>query len=47
LSSITIIRGFVFVFDGNYKEAIDSFRKILSIKPANIVAANNSATCQM
>lgn len=40
-------RGFVHIFDGNYKDAIDNFRKILSIKPANVIAANNIATCQM
>jgi tetratricopeptide (TPR) repeat protein len=35
------------VYDGNYKEAIDYFRKILNYKPSNIVAANNIATCHM
>jgi tetratricopeptide (TPR) repeat protein len=40
-------RGYVFIYDGNFREAIDTFRKILSFKPANIVVANNCSTCQM
>ncbi len=42
-----LIRGFVFIYDGNFKDAIETFRKILEIKPANIIASNNCATCQM
>ena len=40
-------RGLVFIYDGNFKDAIDTFRKILNFKPANIIVANNCATCQM
>jgi hypothetical protein len=40
-------RGFVFIYDGNFKEAIETFRKILNFKPANIIVANNCSTCQM
>ena len=40
-------RGYVFIYDGNFKDAIDTFRKILVIKPSNIIVANNCATCQM
>jgi hypothetical protein len=40
-------KGYVCVYDGNFKEAIDTFRKILNFKPANIVVANNCSTCQM
>jgi Flp pilus assembly protein TadD len=43
----SIVRGLLSIYDGNYKEAIETFRKVLAIKPANIVAANNCATCQM
>lgn len=38
-------RGFVNVFDGNYKDGIENFRKVLTLRPANIIAANNVATC--
>lgn len=40
-------KGFMSVYDGDYKGAIESFRKVLTIKPANMIAVNNSATCQM
>lgn len=40
-------RGFMFIYDGNFKEAIETFRKILNFKPANIIVANNCSTCQM
>jgi hypothetical protein len=40
-------RGFVFIYDGNFKDAIETFRKILNFKPANIIVANNCSTCQM
>ena len=36
---------FLAVFDGNFTEAIESFRQVQNYKPANIVAANNIATC--
>ena len=38
---------FLAVFDGNFPEAIERFRQVQNFKPANIVAANNIATCQM
>ncbi len=37
-------KAFVNIFDGNYKDAIDNFRKVLIIKPQNLVALNNAAT---
>eukprot|EP00347_Sterkiella_histriomuscorum_P001642 403371239 len=40
-------KGFVNIYDGNYKDAIEQFRKILSYRPMNLVALNNSATCQI
>ena len=40
-------RGYVYIYDGNFKEAIETFRKILNFKPANILVANNCSTCQM
>ena len=40
-------KGYMFIYDGNYKEAIETFRRVLTIKPANILASNNCATCQM
>ena len=40
-------RVYVFIYDGNFKNAIETFRKILVIKPSNIIVANNCATCQM
>lgn len=42
-----INQGFVCIFDANYDEAIKYFRQVLTIKPANIVAANNLATCKI
>lgn len=42
-----INQGFVCVFDANYEEAIKFFRQVQTIKPANIVAANNLATCKI
>ena len=37
--------GFLAVFDGNFVDAIEKFRLVHNFKPANIVAANNIATC--
>ena len=42
-----INQGFVCVFDANYDEAIKYFRQVQTIRPANIVAANNLATCKI
>ena len=40
-------KAFVNIFDGNYKDAIENFRKILGYRPMNLVALNNAATCQI
>ena len=39
--------GFLAIFDGNFQDAIAKFREVQNYKPANIIAANNIATCQM
>lgn len=35
------------IFDANYDEAIKYFRQVQRIRPMNIVAANNLATCKI
>ena len=35
------------IFDGKFQEAIGKLREVQKLKPANIVAANNIATCQV
>lgn len=40
-------KAFINIFDGNYKDSIENFRKILAYKPMNLVAINNAATCQI
>lgn len=40
-------QGFLKIFEGKYEDAIQSFRQVQTIKPANIVAANNLATCKI
>lgn len=38
---------FLDIFDGKFQEACAKFREVQKYKPANIVAANNIATCQV
>ena len=38
---------FMEIFDGKFQEACDKLREVQKYKPANIVAANNIATCQV
>ena len=40
-------QGFLRIFEGKYEDAIQYFRQVQTIKPANIVAANNLATCKI
>ena len=40
-------QGFLKIFEANYEEAIKCFRQIQTHRPANIVAANNLATCKI
>ena len=40
-------QAFICIYDGNNEEAINIFRQIQTYKPANIVAANNLATCKI
>jgi len=35
------------IYDANYESAVKSFQLVNKIKPANLVAANNIATCQV
>jgi len=39
--------GFTYVFDAQYDAAISSFRKVQTFRPANLIATNNIATCQI
>ena len=48
LQLISLInQGFLKIFEGKYEDAIQLFRQVQTIKPANIVAANNLATCKI
>ena len=48
LKVLTIFNAaFVDVFDGEFQNACVKFREVQKLKPANIVAANNIATCQV
>ena len=38
---------FMEIFDGKFQEACAKLREVQKYKPANIVAANNIATCQV
>jgi len=38
---------FMEIFEGKFQEACAKFRDVQKYKPANIVAANNIATCQI
>ena len=40
-------QAYLCIFDANYDSAIQFFRQVNTIKPANIVAANNLATCKI
>ena len=42
-----INQGILKIFEANYEEAIEHFRKVQTMRPANIVAANNLATCKI
>lgn len=42
-----INQGFMSIFDGNYEQAVQMFRQILTFKPGNFIAANNLATCKI
>eukprot|EP00356_Strombidium_inclinatum_P011090 CAMPEP_0170497734 /NCGR_PEP_ID=MMETSP0208-20121228/25617_1 /TAXON_ID=197538 /ORGANISM="Strombidium inclinatum, Strain S3" /LENGTH=340 /DNA_ID=CAMNT_0010774647 /DNA_START=249 /DNA_END=1268 /DNA_ORIENTATION=+ len=42
-----INKGLVHVFDGKFELAIEVFRQIQTFRPANIIAANNLATCKI
>ena len=42
-----INQGMLKVFDGQFDQAINTFREVQTLKPANIVAANNLATCKI
>lgn len=37
--------GFLAIFDANYEAAVKAFQQVNKLKPANLVAANNIATC--
>jgi trafficking protein particle complex subunit 12 len=38
---------FTCIFDEQYSQAIEQFKKVLKIKPASLVATNNIAVCQI
>ena len=40
-------QGFLRVFNGEYEKGFNYFRQIQTIKPGNIVAANNMSTCKI
>ena len=40
-------QGFLKIFENQFEEAIKCFRQIQTHRPANIVAANNLATCKI
>jgi len=40
-------KGFSNIFDGNFKDAIENFKKINTFKPESLVAANNISTCHV
>lgn len=39
--------GFLAIFDAKYEAAVKAFQQVNKLKPANLVAANNIATCQV